>query len=351
MPANTVIKLRRDTAANWTTADSVLATGEPGVETDTGKLKFGDGASAWTSLSYSSGGASVEVGDSYPVDPEPNTLWWDSSDGTLYIYYDSFWVEAVASSVGATGSTGTDGSDGADGATGDIGIITSASAPANTEVLWVDTSEAGDAVLPLAGTTGQVLSKVDGTDYNTEWTDASYVPAVGTNDQVLTVVAGAPAWADAAAGGHTLISTTSIGTTGVTISSIPQTFTNLMIIGNDIAHTDGGNSRLRVRINNTSTRTQLMETSNQLQNYTDGSLSSAMGGEGPPSNFVAIIYNYTTARKHVGNFSGTFDNDNRFATGLVNSYSSSAVTSIRVDHLSPYGGTFSAGTVQIWGVA
>jgi hypothetical protein len=54
MPAQTVIKLRRDTAANWTTADSVLAAGEAGLETDTGLIKYGDGTSAWTSLPYPS---------------------------------------------------------------------------------------------------------------------------------------------------------------------------------------------------------------------------------------------------------------------------------------------------------
>jgi hypothetical protein len=58
MPAINVIKLRRGTAAQWTTADSVLAAGEMGVELDTGRSKFGDGATAWTSLSYSVGDSS-----------------------------------------------------------------------------------------------------------------------------------------------------------------------------------------------------------------------------------------------------------------------------------------------------
>jgi hypothetical protein len=46
------IQLRRDTAANWTSSDAVLAQGEQGLETDTGKLKYGDGSTAWTSLDY-----------------------------------------------------------------------------------------------------------------------------------------------------------------------------------------------------------------------------------------------------------------------------------------------------------
>lgn len=46
------ILLRRDLAANWTSADPVLAQGEPGFETDTAQIKIGDGTTAWTSLPY-----------------------------------------------------------------------------------------------------------------------------------------------------------------------------------------------------------------------------------------------------------------------------------------------------------
>jgi len=52
MPAISTIKLRRGTAAAWTAANPVLASAEEGFETDTGLRKIGDGATAWTSLSY-----------------------------------------------------------------------------------------------------------------------------------------------------------------------------------------------------------------------------------------------------------------------------------------------------------
>ena len=54
----TKIKLRRDSATNWTTANPVLAIGEPGLETNTLKLKFGDGTTAWNSLAYATNGIS-----------------------------------------------------------------------------------------------------------------------------------------------------------------------------------------------------------------------------------------------------------------------------------------------------
>jgi hypothetical protein len=47
-----LIQIRRDTAANWTSANPTLAQGELGLETDTSKIKAGDGSTAWTSLGY-----------------------------------------------------------------------------------------------------------------------------------------------------------------------------------------------------------------------------------------------------------------------------------------------------------
>lgn len=50
----TTIKLRRGTAAEWTTANPILAAGEMGIETDTRKFKFGDGTTPWNILAYAS---------------------------------------------------------------------------------------------------------------------------------------------------------------------------------------------------------------------------------------------------------------------------------------------------------
>ncbi len=46
------LQLRRGTASQWTSANPILAAGEMGVETDTRKVKVGDGATSWTSLDY-----------------------------------------------------------------------------------------------------------------------------------------------------------------------------------------------------------------------------------------------------------------------------------------------------------
>ncbi len=47
-----IIQIRRDTAANWASANTILAQGELGIETNTSKVKAGDGATAWLSLGY-----------------------------------------------------------------------------------------------------------------------------------------------------------------------------------------------------------------------------------------------------------------------------------------------------------
>ncbi len=55
------MQIRRGTAAAWTAANPVLAQGEAGLETDTGKLKYGDGATAWSSLAYFGGSGTGTV--------------------------------------------------------------------------------------------------------------------------------------------------------------------------------------------------------------------------------------------------------------------------------------------------
>ncbi len=58
----TRIKLRRDTAANWTAQNPILAAGEPGLETDTGKIKYGNGVGRWNTIEHTGGDALTNVG-------------------------------------------------------------------------------------------------------------------------------------------------------------------------------------------------------------------------------------------------------------------------------------------------
>ena len=83
------IQIRRDTAANWTSVDPILAEGEFGLETDTNQLKIGDGVLAWTALAYFGGGGNPFDQDLNTTDPvvfaglTNNAIVYPTSDGTV----------------------------------------------------------------------------------------------------------------------------------------------------------------------------------------------------------------------------------------------------------------------------
>ena len=52
MATPSLIQLRRGTASTWTSVNPVLLSGELAVETDTKRMKIGDGVTAWNSLDY-----------------------------------------------------------------------------------------------------------------------------------------------------------------------------------------------------------------------------------------------------------------------------------------------------------
>lgn len=77
-------QFRRDTAANWASANPVLADGEIGLETDTRSFKIGDGVTAWTSLQYQAeakitGATTLAVVATLPASPDPNTIYFTTT--------------------------------------------------------------------------------------------------------------------------------------------------------------------------------------------------------------------------------------------------------------------------------
>ena len=69
-----IIQIRRDTAANWTAANTILAQGELALETDTLKLKAGDGTTAWTSLAYYTLGTTGFLAANSTIDMADNVI-------------------------------------------------------------------------------------------------------------------------------------------------------------------------------------------------------------------------------------------------------------------------------------
>jgi len=107
----------------------------------------------------------VDVSDGVDGDFFINTTSWDIFGPKA----SGAWPVGV-SLIGPTGATGADGADGAAGAAGADGA-----------------SGADGEGVPVGGTADQLLAKIDGTDYNTEWVDApTSLPIGGTDGQVLT---------------------------------------------------------------------------------------------------------------------------------------------------------------------
>ena len=49
------------------------------------------------------GGGALTVSDTPPSSPAEGDLWYNSTDGSTYVYYDSFWVETTSAYAGPTG--------------------------------------------------------------------------------------------------------------------------------------------------------------------------------------------------------------------------------------------------------
>lgn len=85
------IQLRRGKAAFWDSENPILRAGEPGLETDTRKVKYGDGVTHWRELPYSSGGADVPVDQASLADhinaAEPHPVYDDGP--SLFLLYEN----------------------------------------------------------------------------------------------------------------------------------------------------------------------------------------------------------------------------------------------------------------------
>jgi hypothetical protein len=97
-------QLRRDTANNWASVNPVLALGEPGVETDTLKVKVGDGSNAWNSLGYT---ITTQFAD---LNGKPTTIaGYGITDNFLALTSFSVGAEGTASGDGAIAYDNTNG--------------------------------------------------------------------------------------------------------------------------------------------------------------------------------------------------------------------------------------------------
>jgi len=93
------ILFRRDSAANWTSENPILSNGEVGLETDTDKIKIGDGSTAWTSLTYFYG--SLENATLNQLD---DVTYGSFASGQFLRWNGSAWVNDSSATASFTGA-------------------------------------------------------------------------------------------------------------------------------------------------------------------------------------------------------------------------------------------------------
>ena len=185
--------------------------------------------------------------------------------------------------------------------------------------------------------------------------------AIGTTGQVLTVSGGVPAWATASAGGMTLISTTTLSGGTVSLTSIPQTYKNLMAVVREPSDTAAA-FNLYYRVNNDSGANQYSSVGQRII----GTGSATQGGYGRGSEILTnqdyassnkdnksviqwLDYTDSTSYKNGYLISSYFgQSDYNLEHRAICYWSTTAITQLNFISSS---GSFNGGSVLLYGVS
>lgn len=189
------VMFRRGTAVQWTQANPVLAAGEPGYETDTHRLKIGDGVRRWADLhyillDYRLFTTKVAFGSTAPVAPAPGSVWIHSTDGTFpdipppptpQAFTGSAVLSGTGTLIGATQtrSTGTATLSG----TGSLTVVNSTLPTGTQFVSYNSLAVAGDTLRTVLTKVpqGKILTLPNGIYEFTDFAQSNYGVLVPAN--------------------------------------------------------------------------------------------------------------------------------------------------------------------------
>ena len=181
---------------------------------------------------------------------------------------------------------------------------------------------------------------------------------IGSTDQVLTVVAGAPTWAAAGGGSITLLSTTTASGATTTISSINQTYENLIITMENITVSADDFLTFRPRVGSTTIAAKLLGTGvnaspsfiTESSNF--GTPNQILSGTQENSFFISIN-NYAGSSNNrkkriltVNDFGISGARYINNLQGFLNSTTTGGIDGFQI----ATSGTYTGGTIKIYGV-
>jgi len=280
--------------------------------------------------------ASEAARDAAITSPQEGQFAFTKDNNSLWYYTGSAWAASGATGdiEGVTAGTGISGG----GTSGTVTITNSMATEITAKAdLIVGTGNATFDNLPV-GANGTVLTA-----------DSSVSPT-GLK------------WAAPTAGAMTLISTTSLSGASITLSSIPSTYNNLVIILRDfeLAASTPGNLQYQLNADTTANAHRQISQSGQASTSTSAAATGTSFttvddtvGFNPNTNYSQItIYDYANAvsRKAVDIINGYAGNTGNIYTQRITG-TFTVTTAISSVKIALSAGTFSAGNALLYGVS